>query len=95
MYGASGSFFPDRLRHQAAFRKNQDVGVCVEMDVNEVTNTLLDFIENREFWHERGEKGITIGRQYFDAPNVARLMARAFEDIITDDYSEECRWLIP
>lgn len=75
--------------------RNESVGRCVSLDVDNVSNALVDFFNHRDQWANYGRNAITVAQQRFSPASVGSLMARAFQDVIENTYSAECLWYVP
>jgi len=75
--------------------EDKNVGRCVSLNVDSVAQGIIDFLEHRERWKAMGREAIDITSERFDAPRVAKLMTRAFLDVIEVVRSPECRWHLP
>lgn len=72
-----------------------DVGRCVSLNSDSVAQGIMEFLDHREEWAGMGIKAVSIAERQFDAPKVAKLMTRAFWDVIESASSPECRWYLP
>jgi glycosyltransferase involved in cell wall biosynthesis len=68
------------------------VGMGVDYDLEAIIGALDHFRQNRPLWAGWGENGRRVARERFAREGVARLMAQAFNDVITGSRTPECRW---
>ncbi len=75
--------------------RDKSVGECASLEPSSMAQGIISFVECRERWTNMGNRAVSVAQRQFDAPEVARLMARAFLDVIEDVPSPECRWHLP
>ena len=75
--------------------KDKSIGKCVSLEPDSIAQGIISFLECREKLTDIGEKAVSVAQGQFDAPRVARLMTRAFLDVVEGIRSPECRWHLP
>jgi len=79
------------------------VGICREVEVDgagaiapvdrdAVARELIRLFSSPSILEEMGRRAFASARKRYDIRNIARLMARAYEDILTGQRSPECQW---
>lgn len=76
----------------AADIEHYRAGVVTEVDVGQVTEAILDLMADPARCRETAIRAKNTARQLYDEARVARLMLRAFEDILAGRRSSECGW---
>ena len=72
--------------------KSENVGVEVELEVDEVVKALFSLTKESGLWKCRGVNAQRVARDRFDINKVALLMSQAFSDVVTGVRSPECFW---
>jgi glycosyltransferase involved in cell wall biosynthesis len=72
--------------------QSSQVGMTVSLEATAVEAALGHFLRERTCWADWGRNGRHVAQERFSVPQVAALMARAFEDLLSGARSEACRW---
>lgn len=72
--------------------ESRGAGIVARLDVTEFARSALELIAHRDRMREMGKKARKTALELYSGEPVARLMLRAFEDVVSGERSEECIW---
>jgi glycosyltransferase involved in cell wall biosynthesis len=72
--------------------REDNAGLVVSVDEDAITMALIEMISNSNKLKEMGKNAYQSARNRYDIKVVAKLMATAYEDVLTDRRSSECNW---
>ena len=72
--------------------REDGAGLVVSVNEDVIANALIEMLSNPERLKEMGKAAYESARKRYDIKVVAKLMAKAYEDILTGRRSPECSW---
>ena len=74
-----------------AVREN-GAGLVVPVNEDAIANALIEMLSNPERLKAMGKTAYELARKRYDIEVVAKLMVKAYEDVLTGRRSPECNW---
>ncbi len=72
--------------------ESRGAGIVTQLDATQFARSAFELIAHRDRMREMGKKARKTALELYSGEPVARLMLRAFEDVVSGERSEECVW---